>query len=687
MRTFMTRRLHAGERIAEVSARTRTRVEEARSHASRLPVTLAAVMSVLVLIGVRGLLFGRVPEVGGFRAWPGVGAAWATFVGSWRTTFMGASVSATPVFGFMTTMSAALLGHSGMARSLVVGGALPVGMWGTYRVVRPFAPAALPAVVAAVIYGANPIARNAIWRGELGPLVCFALAPFLFGVVIRSSESDLPSRARLHAFVAGGLLLGVMTAAWPPALLLAGLIALAYAGALPFIRDGEAAARAGIVAAGASGVALVLCTPWIWSLVGADAPTLGFQPRPSLTLASLLSFHTGRAGAGIAAWGILAAAFVPLAIATGSRLVWATRAWVLAAVSFALAWLPGRIWGHANVPSPNGVLVPAALGLAFAAGIGVAAILDDLPRFHFGWRHVMTLVAIVGTVLAVLGFAGDVWSGRFGLDGSDWAAKFSWMHDTPAAGGFRVLWVGDATVLPVDAKVTDGVGFGTTRDGAGDARALWAAPEQGADRKIARAIAAANSGQTARLGHLLAPTGIRYIAFVTRAAPTAGPRGRPLPGLADALVRQLDLTLSRVDNAATVYENDAWIAMHAHAPTSNTDPPIGDRDPSGLERAGSSSFTGVTTSHGKTEPVEPGTLLWSEAANGGWHARRDGNALARTDAFGWTNAFHVDAAGQVTVRYHGSVLAKLLRWLEVLAWVAAVTAFVLTRRRTAHEAT
>src|SRR5207237_3058251 len=102
-------------------------------------------------------------------------------------------------------------------------------------------------------------------------------------------------------------------------------------------------------------------------------------------------------------------------------------------------------------------------------------------------------------------------------------------------------------------------------DGPGDARAQWAGPEERADRVLARAIDAATSGQTSRLGHLLAPAGIRYVAFVTRAAPSSGAVGTPQPRLADALARQLDLTLSRVEPNGTVYQNDARPPMHALA--------------------------------------------------------------------------------------------------------------------------
>jgi hypothetical protein len=384
----------------------------------------------------------------------------------------------------------------------------------------------------------------------------------------------------------------------------------------------------------------------------------------------------------IAAWGILAAAAVPLAIATGARLAWAMRAWTLAAISFTLVWLPGRLVSGAHVPSPNGVLVPAALGLALAAGLGVAAVLDDLRRFRFGWRQAMTLVATVGLGLAMIGLAADSVSGRFGLDAEDWPSTYAWMRSAPPEGAFRVLWVGDPAILPVDAKVAGNTGFALTRGGPGDARALWAAPETSADEVLARAISAAESGNTARLGHLLAPAGVRYIAFVKRAAPTSGARGEPRPRLETALASQVDLTLSRAETASVVYQNDAWLPMHALVPPGAAGVHFDGRDP-----AASALFTepdgvaGVHVSGGRTDPIGPGTLLWSEAANAGWHARGDGRALARRDAFGWTNRFNLEANARVRVHYRGSLFIRLLRLLVVLAWLAVVVAWLRGRPR------
>jgi GT2 family glycosyltransferase len=683
LRRFMLERVHAGDRLADVSTRTRVRMDEAARRTRQLPALIAIFLGVLVLFGSRSLLTGHVPEVGAFQNWPGVGAAWSTFSGAWRTTFMGAARPATPAFGLMAGASLALFDHPGLAQSLVIGGALPLGSFGAYRLLRPFSTSSLPGIAAAAAYAANPIARNAIFHGELGPLVLFALAPYLLGAFVRATDVAGPvkSRSRLHMLCSAGLLIAIAGSVWSPALLLAPALAIAFALSVPFVGGTRDLRIALGGAAAAAGVGVFLLAPWSFSLFGADAATFGALPRASLSFASILHFHTGRAGAGIASWGIVAAAIVPLAIATGPRLAWATRAWVLAALSFAVAWLPGRLTDGATTLSPNGVLVPAAIGLAFAAGLGVAAVLDDLRRFHFGWRQIMMIVAVAGLTLSVVGFAADTLTGRFGLHSDDWSATYSWMGDSPPAGGFRVLWVGDPTVLPAEAKVVHGVGYALTRDGTGDARALWAAPEQHGDRVLAGMIDQAASGSTVRLGHLLAPAGVRYVAFISRAAPTSGAFGGDQSRIESGLARQLDLTLSRSDVGGVVYDNDAWMAMHALVPPGNNSVKIDGTDPSAAAiRSEPDGVVGVSAPAGQTGAIGPGSLLWSEAANSGWRASASGTKVVRRDAFAWTNAFALDTRAPVHVHFGGNAFVALLRVLVVALWIAAVWAWFATRR-------
>jgi hypothetical protein len=688
LRTFVLERGHPAERLVAVSSRTRARLDDATRQLRRVPVVVGVVLAVVVLFGVRALLFGRVPEVGSFRSWPGTGAAWSALTGSWRASFMGSATPATPAFGLIALLDAVTLGHHGLARSLVVGGALPLGAWGAFRLVRPFAASPLPGVAAALAYAANPVARNAIWHGRLGPLVCFALAPFALAVVIRRTDGSPPAgvNRQRHAVVSLALLAAVVTAVWPPGLLLPAVFALAFGAAVPFVGDGPRAVRVAVLALAGTAGAVLLCTPWLWTLAGADGASAALQLRDPVSFGRLLRFHTGRAGGGFAPWGILAAAAVPLVIARADRLAWTMRAWSLAVVSYLLAWLPGQVAPGSVTPAPEGVLVAAALGLAFAAGLGVAAILDDLRRFHFGWRQVSTFVATFGLVVAFFGFAADTPSGRFGLGAGDWPSEYGWMRDDAPPGGFRVLWLGDASVLPADAKLARSTGYALTRDGAGDARALWAAPETAADRVVARAIDAAAAGDTARLGHLLAPAGVRYIALVRRAAPESGPRGA-VGEIGAALAQQLDLTLSRSADAGVLYTNEAWFPAHAVVAPGSTAVRVDERDPfAAALRSSPEGVAGVPVRGGRTDTAGPGTLLWSEAAARGWRARAGGEALERRDAFGWTNAFTVGEPARVAVGYRASALVGVLRASFLLLWIAAAVAWFATRRADEEQA-
>ena len=137
----------------------------------------------------------------------------------------------------MAALSTVLLGHGALARTVVVAGALPLGAWGAYRLVRTLTGASLPAVVAATAYVVNPVGRDAIAHGELGPLVCFALAPFVLHALVprdarrhraRANGSSASRRRRSAPSWWSGLLGAVAGSVWPPAILLAVLVAVVF---------------------------------------------------------------------------------------------------------------------------------------------------------------------------------------------------------------------------------------------------------------------------------------------------------------------------------------------------------------------------------------------------------------------------------------------------------------------------
>jgi GT2 family glycosyltransferase len=693
-RSLLVQRLHAGDRIADASTRARERVAETREQLRRAPAILTLVVAFLLLLGSRALIFQRVPEIGGFQSWPGVGSLWSTFTSPWRYTMVGSRTPATPAFALMSVLSTVVLGHVSLARTIVVVGALPLGGWGAFRLVRTLTASQLSAVVAATAYLANPVSRDAVARGELGPLVCFALAPFVFHALVRATAARDDDgrddargwRAALRTVVVIGLLGAVAGAVWPPAILLAAFFGVAFVLAVPFAwRDWAVFRTAGLALLGV-GASLLLLAPWVVSLLDADASTLGLRVRAPLSFSDMIRFDVGPAPAGWFTLGLIVAALVPLVIASGPALVWASRAWIVTLASFALAWLPTRVSATAPIPAPQGVLVPAALGLAVAAGLGVSALLAEMRTSGFGWRQVSAVACVIGLALPLLAFAVDTASGRWRLPSTDWPTAVAWMRDTPSPGGFRVLWLGNPSVLPVDAKVVDGIGFGMTRDGPGDARTLWAAPENGASNTLAAALVAARDGDTARLGHLVAPIGVRYIAVVNRWAPGKGNVVPGDPRLAVGLTHQVDLTVSRIDEGSVIYANDAWIPRRAVVPAGTpVTPPYSTGTAGALASAAASDAgsvaRGVRGPVSGSDPTGPGSVLWAETAGRGWHAQVDGHDLVHARAFNWTNAYVMPARGSVSLHYNAGTLPGLRVIVAVLAWVLAIVVWRRTRPR------
>lgn len=698
VRTFFAIRLHAPARLQDVSVRTRAAVGEARVRVLRPEMLVFVALLAVILFGSRSLVSDRVPVVGTFLPWPSVGSLLGELTSPWRNAALGSDGAAPPILAMMAAFGSVLFGNTDVARMLVVIGALPLGAVGVHRVCRPLAASAWPAVAAAIAYGVNPLARNAIARGRLGPLVFYALAPFLLGSLLRAISSAGAGReadqggdeaqatsdrlaARRPALVLVGL--GALaTAWWPPAVLFGLLAGLAFLLAAPMVGGGRLAGRTLVVATiGAVGSLLVLL-PWIVTIAGGGSDAVGLLPRSPAALGDVLRFHTGPAGTGFFPWGLLVAAALPLALATGARLAWAARAWMMVVVSFTLAWLPGRIDADLPLPVTDGVLVPAALGLALAVGLGVAAFVADLRRFLFGWRQFAAVVGAFGLALPILGLVPDTLSGRWRMPSRDWNQALSWMAAERPQGSFRVLWLGDADVLPVDARSAPGIGYGLSRNGTGDVRELFPPSAGEGDATLEQAIGLVGEARTARFGHLLAPMGVRYVALVQRAGAGGGATSKAGPRFERALAEQLDLAVVQSERGILLYENEAWAAGRSVVSEDRAAGiPVGDGDPIAAAVATSiddaEPVTGPLTG---SRPAGPGLLLWSEHHADGWRARAGGELLEPQRTFGWANGFTIPAATSVSISYEAGILPRLALVYEMLAWFAVAALWWRSRR-------
>jgi len=673
----------ADERMESLGDRSREAMDSA-GQAMRHPASLAFVaFLVLVLFGSRNLFSQGVPEIGTLVPWASVQDSLAELSSAWRHTGLGSTSSGPPVLGLMAALGTVLLGGTGLAQTLVVVGAFVVGSMGAFRLARGLDASLGAGAVTALVYGVVAVPRNGVANGRLGPLVLYALAPYLVLLIVRAAGfvgTNGTSRRPLLGLV---IVTALATAWYPPAILLTFAAALAFLVFSPFAGEAAASLRAlGAALVGAVGAA-VLLVPWtaVVADVGDDRAAFGLAFRPDLDLSQVLRFQTGPNGTGIAAWGLIAAAAAALLLARGPRLAWAIRGWGLAIFGYAAVYLPARLAPDAAVPAPEAALALAALGLAIAAGVTTSAAADLVRERTLGWRQVVATFAVAGVAVGALGFLGDVFDGRWRAS-SGWGETFAFSTDSARDGQFRILWLGDPSVLPMDpVEVDDNLSYSFTRNGPGDARELLRAPVTDADGVIGDAVATAVDGDTSRLGRILAPLGVRYVAF-TLANGDGGVRGVTPPGVSRALDEQLDLALLGSPPGIVVYENLSWAPARALVPEPrSSEIPTGDVDPlraaAGIDLAGARSIGDA--------PVPPGTALLAEAFDTGWSATGTGGTLDHQLGFGVTNAFSTTERGEVELAHDGQGRVYLLLAIELALWVAALVWWSRGRRADARD--
>jgi len=675
VRSFLNQH-HADERMESMGDRFRAGVDSLAA-TLRHPGTIAFLAFLAVLgFGSRKIITKGVPAVGTLVAWTGTRSMLDAFGSAWHYTGLGAPKPASGALAGMAALTAATFDHPGLAQTVLVVGVFVLGPIGASRLVRRLGAQRGPAMTAAVLYGVNPAARNAIANGRLGPLVLFAVAPFLVSSFVRAAGyggiSDPGHRVRATFGV--GIFTALAVAFFPPAALFVALLVVAFLlGSILCGRDVVASLRGVLVAVVAAAAAGVLLLPWSTTVADfrADPAAFGFAFRfPDWSLTEVLRFHTGPSGAGYATWGLYAAAFFALVVASGPRLAWAARAWFLAVGGLAAVYVPSQLWPNASVPAPEGALVAAALGLAVAAGLGVGALGDELRRAHFGWRQLAAVIASAGIALVAVGFVADSIDGRWHSATSGWSDTLSFAQEQAFSGKFRILWIGDPAVLPTDPfEVRDGIGYAFTVEGPGDARSLLRAPKQDADAVAERAVALALDGRTNRLGRIVGPMGVRYIAAPSRNGPD-GPRGAVIPGLRARLADQLDLAELQAPSGLALYQNTAWFPAVGVA-TADADIPTGDVAP--IPAALSTNLAGSVKPLGNR--AVDGQVLLSEAFDDHWRATASKSRARHHESFGWANQF-APTVGTVALDYTDQrsttlmVLGQGVLWLIVLivAW-------------------
>jgi GT2 family glycosyltransferase len=696
----------------------------------RVRVTAWVVAALILLLGSRGVLTGRLPAVGQFTPFPGWTTTWSQFGAGWHPSGVGTTAPATPALALVGLVGTVLLGAMGLAQKFLIFGCLPVGAWGTVRLLRPFG-SQRASLVAALAYLAMALPYNALALGRWGALIAYAGTPWVLGRLFRATgtapylravpggsttghtpgtglpkpPSSLRQRTAawlgrhdgLRAALALGLVEAVLISFAPAMAIVVLLAAVALLASSLIGGDWASTRRALSLTVGATIVAVLVCLPWVIGvlLAGKGAVAVFGVPVPAseaATWGSLLRFSVGPIGVSPLAWGFVAAALVPLLLAHDVRFRWAVRLWSIALVFWVLAWVMGNGWTGSLAIDPLILLAPVAAAVAGLIGLGIAAFEEDLRAVEFGWRQLVVVVATGVVVLASLPTLASALPGRWDLPTNDFSQSVSWMQAKVSQGSFRVLWLGDERALNQGSwSAGDGFAYATSEDGPPDARWLWNAAGPGPATGLASAVDLARTNGTNQLGRMLAPAGVRYVVLLTSLAPEISgeqsPEEYPVPAdLAPALASQLDLNPVLSGTGITVYDNTAWIPERAAVATGSTasgGTPVanGPADPSALAGApgapivpgASPVLPGPAASRSYTGPLPAGTVLAALAPAGRWSlVAANGASAVRSRSFGWAAGFASVAPGPATLRFRGGVLAPLSLVGSVIVWILAV---------------
>lgn len=644
------------------------------------------------VLGSRGLLTDGLPRLGEFMPATETSTLLRDATTSWRSWGVGGEGATSPAIGFVGLLSAALLGSPGLAMFLVTVGLIPLGWWAMWRASTPLG-RSQSRVVAVIAYAIVPFPYVAVVNGSWSVLAAYAAAPALVMALARATGIEPYQRVVGKARIAQLLSIGLITAAAasvnPILLALPVIIGVGQVLASVFVGGIGASIRALFVAVGATAVGMVLLAPWLVTLAangGLDAFGSAIDPSIAPTFLELLTGDGGQVAS--ARWArllLLVAAGLPFVIASGARLGWATRRWIVAVFSAAVAWLAGLGYLAVPVAQPMALAIPAAASLALATGLGAVAFDRDLRRFRFGVRQLATPIAALALAVATLPIIGSAVDGRWEAPRSTALTLVDWLPAPEIDGTYRVLWLGETSNLPGSAwPAADGLSWTMSQNGQPDLRSVVGDNPGESGSLITTALDDARSGRTERLGSIIGPMGVRYIVVVRSRLP-AGVGDEALAiddrlpaGLVDNLSSQVDLGRIGSDSSLVVFENSSWTPVQA---IFTSDSGIFTSDPLSVRALGLPSSEPVlrTATRGNFEgDVPSGVTVWTGSANAQrWTLNVDGAAVPRSDALGWGSTYAVGAGGPSRLQHDTPIWFTGVVVGQLLLILAAIT---LSRR-------
>jgi GT2 family glycosyltransferase len=677
----------------------------------RSQAAMVLVVIVLWLIGSRNLVVTHLPLIGRLAPLDSWWAMWRHYFASWSPNGVGTGSPGMPGYAVLALAGTFVLGRMGILPRLALVFAIPVGAIGVSRLLKGRV-SNRARVIASIAYMALPLGLDMVSQGRIDVLLVVAALPF---IVRRLFElMDVPGfrpqpYAEPVAFGHRGwrstlsgqrmiavMLIAILTAMAPATLIVVTLIILGVFLARLFESDEgvNTSHPAHFIGSLWLNVAILLL-PLTVDVGLAGRRALGVfglarGPWSVPSFGELLRGGDGGFGLSWAGWLLPGVALVGLVLCKGERRRIATKAASIATLTLVLAAFDARHWMGSFAPDLDVLLALYVVMLALLIGLGVSALENDLRKVGFGWRQFAAGLSVTALTVAIVPFVAIFSSGRFDLPTTSVAESLSTLAPS-SAGGNRVLWLADPSVLPLAGwSVAPGLAAATSMNGLPGGTSLFTTPDSGTSNVILDAVQSALEGQTVRLGDLLAPAGISTIVVMNSSAPELeGVQTVPLlpvpTVLLTALGRQSDLSLELQTKSVEVFSNSLF-----HGIVSETVP-------------GQKSPTPIFSNTAETGPVIPGaTIEAGVAPASAFGLNVDGQAASRAIDTTWTPIFHVSATAGAndgakgptgTLVLHRFPLNALLAAFTMLIWALVFLGFgwvhrlewlVTGRRRPAH---
>ena len=667
----------------------------------RSQATMVVIVLMLWLIGSRNLVVTHLPLIGRLAPLDSWWTTWRHFFASWSPNGVGTGAPGMPGYGVLAVAGTFVLGRMGILPRLALVFAIPVGAIGISRLLKGRV-SNRARVIAAVSYMALPLGLNMVSQGRIDVLVVVAGLPFvvrrLFELMDVAGFRTLPYAAPIQFGHRGWrstqsgqrmiavMLIAILGAMAPAMFVVVGLVVAGVVVARLFEKEESRFSSPWRFLGSLWLNAAILLLPLSVdvALAGRRAFEVFGLPRgpwSTPSFAQLLRGADGTYGLGWSGWLLPGAALLGLLLCRGERRRIASKVASIATLTVVVTVLDAHHWMGSFAPDLDVLLTLYVVMVAVLIGLGVSALENDLRQAGFGWRQVLAGCSVAMLVVAAVPFSLTFASGRFDLPSTSVAESLSALAPT-TSGGFRVLWLGDPTVLPVPGwSVAPGLEAATSTNGLPGGNALFSTPDAGTSDVLLRAVQSALQGRTVRLGQLLSPAGVSTIVVMNSSAPELqGVQTVPLHAvpkvLLSSLARQSDLSLVLQTRSVEVFSNSLFRGIVTMTTNDSNQPvPV---------------FTSTTNSG----PLASNAVVTAGLAPASaFILNVNGQPTSRTIDHTWTPSFEVGSypstpTGQLVLRrlpWNGALaLVTLLMWTLVwlgFGWVHRLEWLFTGRRR------